>query len=168
VDEAPKVRSLAVARKQNAAHRRLMVERLIDCETMPCCRRLWGNQTCSHPAKYFVRRVGQFGRRGGFEQRGWVYCWTCLVHALDDMLLAPEEEYLEEERVAFERAAKRARLAAHTGCAGHCAKDPDNLCRQRPVVHCDLHGGELRCARHAVRCRQRHPERLTPALAVVS
>ena len=148
-----------VARRKNRAVEQVTVRRLrSDRSDWKCVRYLYGTVHCLRPAMFLVE-----GRKD------FAYCWGCLMFALKEMLLAPDEEYLEESREQFDHSMSSARIAAHSGCTGRSKNALDGLCHAPVIATCantrqfyrpgigntDKTCGP-KCARHAERCRKRH------------
>lgn len=147
-----------VARRREKAVEQVTVRRLrSDRRDWKCGRYLYGTTHCSRPAMFLVE-----GRKD------FAYCWGCLMFALKEMLLAPDEEYVEESREQFDRSMSSARIAAHSGCTGRSKGASDGLCHAPVIATCANTRQYYRpgtgayktcgpkCARHAVRCRKRH------------
>jgi Pyruvate/2-oxoacid:ferredoxin oxidoreductase delta subunit len=149
-----------VARRKENAVEEVTVRRIrADRKQWKCSRHLYGTTHCPSLAIFLVET----------SSKDYAYCWGCIMFALKDILLAPDEEYVDEAREQFDRSARTARIAAHSGCTGHSEKEPDGICRRPVIATCTGQRQYYRatigatdktcgpkCSLHAVRCRKRH------------
>lgn len=147
----PEIRNPAIARRRAQAVESAVVSR-VRMQSVPCSKMLAGTLRCPRVAVFYLR----------VRNVDYAYCWGCLTMALDEKLLAPESEYLDAEAKAFEHAAREARILAHAGCSGYSRCDRDGLCHSAVVMTCSStthRGNPHRCARHAVACVKKHPDK---------
>ena len=120
---------------------------------------------CSSKAQFIAYAIG--------TKTGRAYCGDCLPEALKGRLERPagEAERLEAEKLERQRVAQEVKDAAKAHedaglCTGRSKLNKYRLCERAPVVTCECWRGkdERLCARHAVRCRKHHPEKVRAIL----